>query len=211
MDDVIVFYHNPMSRGRTVHWMLEEIGAPYALRVLDFEREDQKDPEYVAINPMGKVPAIVHRGVVVTETAAICAYLADAFPRAGLAPPIDDPRRGSYLRWLFFGAGCVEPALVDRMYSRPHVAHREALGYGSYEDVVQTLERTLVHGPFLCGDRFTAADLYVASLIAWGTMTGALEPRHTLQQFADRCLDRPASKRAMSADEQLGAGLARSA
>jgi glutathione S-transferase len=211
MDDAIVFYHNPVSRGRTVHWMLEEIGAPYTLRVLDFEKEEQKDPEYVAINPMGKVPAIVHRGVVVTETAAICAYLADAFPHVGLAPALDDPRRGSYLRWLFFGAGCVEPALVDRMFSRPRVAHRESLGYGSYEDVVQALERALVRGPFLCGESFTAADLYVASQIVWGTMTGALEPRHTLQAFADRCLERPASKRAMSADERLGDALAETA
>jgi glutathione S-transferase len=106
MTDTIAFYHNPQSRGRIVHWMLEEANAPYEIKVLDFEKKEHKSPEYLAINPMGKIPAIVHRGTVITECAGICAYLADAFPAAGLAPKLDDPQRGTYLRWLFFGAGC---------------------------------------------------------------------------------------------------------
>ena len=104
MTDKIVFYHNPQSRGRIVHWMLEEANAPYEVKVVDFEKKEHKSDAYLAINPMGKIPAIVHRGTVITESAAICAYLADAFPAAGLAPALDDPKRGTYLRWLFFGA-----------------------------------------------------------------------------------------------------------
>jgi glutathione S-transferase len=115
MTDEIVFHHNPMSRGRIVHWMLEEVGAPYRIVLHSFDRREHKTPAYLAINPMGKIPAIEHRGIVVTEAAAICAYLADAVPAAGLAPAVDDPARGPYLRWMFFGAGCLEAALVDRM------------------------------------------------------------------------------------------------
>ena len=119
MSDRVTFYHNPMSRGRIVHWMLEEAGAAYDVKLLDFEKREHKTPEFLAVNPMGKIPTIVHRGVVVTETPAILAYLADAFPGAGLAPRSDDPARGPYFRWLFFGASCIEPALIDRMLSRP--------------------------------------------------------------------------------------------
>ena len=121
MMERVTFYHNPMSRGRIAHWMLEESGAPYDVKILSFEKGEHKAPEYLAINPMGKVPAIVHRGTVVTEAAAICAYLADAFPQNDLAPALDDPARGTYYRWLFFGAGCIEPALVDRLFARAPV------------------------------------------------------------------------------------------
>ena len=135
MSDRVTFFHNPMSRGRIVHWMLEECGAPYDVKVLDFEKREHKTPEYLAINPMGKIPAIVHRGTVVTEAAAICAYLADAFPQAGLAPSTSDPARGTYYRWMFFGAGCLEPALVDKLSARPP-AQEGASGYGTYDNTV---------------------------------------------------------------------------
>jgi glutathione S-transferase len=199
MSDTITFFHNPQSRARIAHWMLEEVGAPYETRVLDFEKNEHKAPEYLAVNPMGKVPAIVHRGVVVTEAAAICAYLADAFPKAGLAPAFDDPRRGTYLRWLFFGAGCVEPALVDTMFARPQVDRPGALGYGSYEDTLRALESAVTPG-WILGDRFSAADVYVGSQITWGLMTRALEPRPALQRYAERCATRPALQRATAAD-----------
>ena len=137
MAEEIVFYTNPQSRGRIVHWMLEETGAPYRMELLSFEKNEHKAPAYLAINPMGKVPAIVHRGVVVTEVAAILTYLADAFPKAGLAPKLDDPARGTYLRWMFFGAGCLEPALIDRMLDRPVPERTAALAYGSYDDDVE--------------------------------------------------------------------------
>lgn len=119
MSDTIKFYHNPMSRGRIVHWMLEEVGAKYEVQVLDFSKKEHKSPAYLAINPMGKVPAIVHKNTVITETAAICAYLADAFPKAALAPRLDDPSRGTYYRWLFFGTACFEAAIIDKMMARP--------------------------------------------------------------------------------------------
>ena len=142
---------------------------------------------------MGKIPAIVHRGTVVTETAAICAYLADAFPGKGLAPALDDPARGTYFRWLFFGAGCIEPALVDRMFERPPVPREGTLGYGSYERTLNALEKAVTPGPFILGSRFSAADVYVGSLIGWGMMVKSLEPRPVFQasssaaRHAPRC------------------------
>jgi glutathione S-transferase len=146
VSDTVTFYTNPMSRGQIVHWMLEEARAPYEMKILDFEKREHKSPEYLAINPMGKVPAIVHRGVVVTECAAICAYLADAFPDAGLAPDRNDPARGTYYRWLFFAAGCVEPAVIDKVFQRPPITQTGAVGWGTYEDTLNTLESALQRG-----------------------------------------------------------------
>jgi glutathione S-transferase len=202
MADEITLYTNPRSRGLTVHWLLEELGAPYAINNLDFEKREHKAPWYLAINPMGKVPAIVHRGVVVTESAAICVYLADAFPQAGLAPALDDPRRGTYLRWLFFGAGCIEPAVIDKMLARPPVERHGAIGYGTYEDTLAALATALVPGPWILGERFSAADVYVGAQVYWGLLTKGIEPRPVFQQYADRCTARPAFKRVMAGVEQ---------
>jgi glutathione S-transferase len=195
MTDTIVFYTNPMSRGRIVHWMLEEVGAPYRMELLSFDKNEHKTPAYLAINPMGKVPTIAHRGVVVTEAAAICAYLADAFPKAGLAPALDDPARGTYLRWMFFGAGCVEPAIIDRMLERPTPSRPMALGYGSYDATLNALEKAVSPGPFVLGERFSAADVYLASQIGWGMGTKALEARPAFERYSARCTDRPAFRR----------------
>jgi glutathione S-transferase len=203
MADAVTFYHNPVSRGRIVHWMLEEAGAPYEIKVVDFERLEHKSKEFLAINPMGKIPAIVHRGTVVTESAAICAYLADAFPAAGLSPGLDDPKRGTYLRWLFFGAGCVEPAILDQMFSRPAPSRPAALGYGNFADTVNTLERAITPGPFVLGERFSAADVYLGSAIGWGLMMKALEPRPAFGAYLGRIAERPAYKRSMAQDEEL--------
>jgi len=205
MSDSIVFYYNPMSRARIVHWMLEELGVPYEMRLVNLEKGEQKKPEFLAVNPMGKIPAIVHRGVVVTETAAICAYLADAFPQAGLAPALDDPQRGTYFRWLFFAAGCVEPAVLDRLFSRPPIERRMAVGYGSYEDTVNTLEKAVTPGPYILGERFSAADVYIASQIGNGFLTKGLEPRPTLQAYLARCTERPACKRFTAEAERIAA------
>ena len=204
MTDTVVLYTNPMSRGRIVHWMLEEVGAPYRIEVLSLEKNEQKAPAYLAINPMGKVPAIVHRGVVVTEAAAICAYLADAFPAAGLAPAFDDPARGTYLRWLFFGAGCLEPAIIDRMFDRPAPPRPTALGYGSYEATLNTLETALTPGPFILGERFSAADVYLCAQIGWGMQTKALEPRAVFQRYSARCEQRPPFQRFVAAAGKIG-------
>lgn len=211
MTEMITFYHNPASRGRIVRWMLEEVGAPYELKLLRFDKGEHKAPEFLAINPMGKLPAIVHRGTVITETAAICAYLADAFPAAGLAPAPDDPARGAYYRWLFFGAGCVESALVDKMFSRPLPERQGTLGYGNYEDTLNALEKALTPGPFLLGERFSAADVYICSQINWGLMTNALEPRPVFLDYKARCSERPAMQRASEQDKALFESLKASA
>ncbi|HEV7368016.1 glutathione S-transferase family protein [Arenibaculum sp.] len=199
--DEIVFYYNPMSRAQIVNWMLEEVGAPRRTIVLDFEKGEHKTPAFLAVNPMGKLPTIVHRGVVVTETAAIVAYLADAFPEAGLAPATDDPLRGAYYRWLFFGAGCFEPAITDRMFDRPAVARKGALGYGSYEDVLGALKQALDPGPYLLGERFTAADVYVGAQISWAMMFGApsLKGEPAFDRYVARLNERPALRRANGA------------
>ena len=202
MTDDIVFFHNPQSRARIVHWMLEEIGAPYRTELLRFDRNEHKSQQYLAVNPMGKVPTIKHGTTVVTEAAAICAYLADAFPAANLAPPTTSPERGTYYRWMFFGAGCVEPALVDRMFKRPQVDRPGALGYGSYEDTLNALETALKPGPFILGERFSAADVYIGSEIAWGMLAKAIEPRKTFQDYMARCGERPAFQRAAAQDEK---------
>jgi glutathione S-transferase len=203
MTDTIAFYHNPQSRGRIVHWMLEEANAPYELKVVDFEKKEHKSPEYLAINPMGKIPAIVHRGTVVTECAAICAYLADTFPAAGLAPKLDDPKRGTYLRWLFFGAGCLEPAIIDQMFSRPPPSRPTAMGYGNYADTVNTLEKALNPGPFVLGEQFSAADVYLGSAIGWAFSMKALEPRPVFGAYLGRVGQRPAYQRAWAQSEAL--------
>lgn len=202
--DEIVFYHNPRSRAQMAHWMLEEVGASYRTVLLDFEKGEHKTPDFLKINPMGKLPTIVHRGVVVTETAAIVAYLADAHPEAGLAPPPGSAERGAYYRWLFFGAGCFEPALADRMFQRPPVERKGALGYGSYEDVLGALRTALAPGPYLLGEGFTAADLYVGAQLNWAMMFGApgLKGEPLFENYVARITERPAYRRAMASDGQ---------
>jgi glutathione S-transferase len=207
MSDEIVFYHNPMSRARMVHWMLEEVGAPYRIELVDLQKGEQKKPAFLAVNPMGKLPAIMHRGTVITETSAICAYLADAFPVAGLSPRWDEPVRGTYLRWMFFGAGCVDSALIDRMLSRPVPERTSALGYGRYEDVIDTLEKAITPGPYILHERFSAADVYIGSQLGFGMMTKALEPRPSFQSYVGRLSQRPAFKRFEAQSEKLLAQL----
>ena len=203
MSEEIVFYTNPMSRGRIVRWMLEEVGQPYRTVVLDFGTT-MKSPGYLAINPMGKVPAIVHRGVTVTEGAAICAYLADAFPKAGLAPAVDDPLRGPYYRWMFFAAGPVEAAVTARSLNMLPPPDKAAMvGYGSYDQTVDGLEHALERSPWLLGERFSAADVYVGSQIAWGLMFKSLPERPAFQAYAERLRARPAYVRASQIDDEL--------
>jgi len=200
----LVFYTNPMSRGRIIRWMLEEIGQPYETRVLRWEVGDTKAADYRAINPMGKVPAIVHDGVIVTECAAICAYLADAFPKAGLAPPANSPLRGPYYRWLFFGAGPIEQAVAAKtMNLEPTIEQRLSLGFGCIEDVLGAVEGAVRDRPYLVGDGFTAADLYLASHLSWGMTFGTIEKRPAFETYVERHLQRPAAKRADQIDDAL--------
>ncbi len=203
MSEEVVFYSSPMSRGRIAHWMLEEVGAPYRFELVNLDTQDQKKPGFLAINPMGKIPAIVHRGTVVTECGAICAYLADAFPVSRLAPPTDSPLRGAYYRWLFFGGSCLEAAVIDRMLSRPTGSRPVALSYGSYEDTIGTLAKALTPGPYLLGPQISAADIYIGSQLAFGMMVKALEPQPVFKSYVDRLQERPAYKRFMEKGDKI--------
>lgn len=202
-DDEIVFYTNPMSRGRIVRWMLEEVGRPYRTVVLDYGTT-MKSPDYLAVNPMGKVPALTWRGVTVTECAAICAWLADACPEAGLAPALDDPARGTYLRWLFFTAGPVEAAVTAKALGLLAPADKAGMvGYGGFEQTVDALEGALQPGPWILGDRFSAADIYVGSQILWGLQFGTLPAREAFKAYAARLSGREAAIRAREIDDAL--------
>ncbi|MGP1283587.1 MAG: glutathione S-transferase family protein [Parasphingopyxis sp.] len=199
----LTFYTNPMSRGQIVRWMLEEVGAPYEQVLLDYDTTMKAD-DYLAINPMGKVPAIRHDGHVVTECAAICAYLADAFPEAGLAPQ-NDAERADYYRWMFFAAGPTEQAIIDHtvLNADPNEEQQRMAGYGSYDLVVDTLEKAVTGRDHICGDRFTAADVYVGSQIGWGVQFGTLPKRDAFEAYAGRLAERDAYKRAKEIDQKL--------
>ena len=197
----LTFYTNPMSRGRTIRWMLEELGQPYETRILDYGTT-MKAPDYLAINPMGKVPAIVHNGKVVTEVAAIVCYLADAFPEAGIAP---DPKdRADYYRWFFFTSGPVEAAFTAKSMGWEVPPERSAMaGFGSYDVTMDTLEKAVSASPFVAGDRFTAADLWVGAMVNFMLTFKLLEPRPAFTEYAARMTDRPAFKRAEGIDNAL--------
>ena len=206
MSDELVFYTNPMSRGRIIRWMLEELGQPYRTEILDFATT-LKGAEYLAINPMGKVPALRHGETVVTEAAAICAYLADAFPQARLAPPPGSQLRGPYYRWLFYVAGVLEPAIVTKKLGVDvPPEHRRMAGWGCFEDAVDTLERAVQGRDYIVGDSFTAADVYIGAHIGWGLHIGALEPRPAFVAYASKLEARPAAQRAAAIDNELVAG-----
>ena len=203
MSSEIVFYTNPMSRGRLVRWILEEIGQPYRTQVLSYGPEMQS-PAFLSINPMGKVPALTHGDAVVTEAAAICAYLADAFPAAGLAPAPASPERGAYYRWLFFGAGPIEAASSNKGLGFVVPEDKQAMiGYGSLDRVVATLDGALSGRDHLAGGRFTAADLYIGAQLGWLTGFGVIERRPSFTRYIERLQARPAFKRAKAIDDAL--------
>jgi len=203
MIEELVFHTNPMSRGRIVRWMLEEVGCAYRTESVTFGAP-MKSADYLAVNPMGKVPALQHGAVVVTEAAAICAYLADAFPRAGLAPAPDSRLRGPYYRWLFFAAGPVEAAVTNRAFGFQVPEGREGMaGYGRFEDVLAVLEGALSEGEHLLGAPFSAADVYLGSQIGWGMQFGTLEKRPAFERYWARISARPAARRARELDDAL--------
>jgi glutathione S-transferase len=203
--DELVFYTNPVSRGRIVRWMLEEVGRPYRTELLEYGTT-MKAPAYLAVNPMGKVPALRHGDTVVTESAAICCYLADAFPQAGLAPPPGDRLRGPYYRWLFFGAGPLEAATTNKAFGFELPVERKGMaGYGSLPEVIATLEAALAGREYLVGERFTTADLYVGAHIGWGMQFGTIEQRPAFERYHERISMRPAAIRAREIDDALAA------
>jgi glutathione S-transferase len=193
-----------MSRGQIARWMLEEVGEPYETVLLDYGTT-MKGADYLAINPMGKVPAIKHGNTVVTEGAAICAYLADVFPDRGLAPPRGSQLRGSYYRWLFFGAGPVETAVTNNYLKwQPTDEQQMMVGYGSYDKVLDVLQELVASpGPYLLGDTFSAVDVYLGSQIAWGIGFGTMEKRPGFEEYVARITDRPAYRKAMEIDTAL--------
>jgi glutathione S-transferase len=199
MSEDLVLYTNPMSRGRTVRWMLEEVGQPYRTEVLSYGPE-MKSQAYLAVNPMGKVPAIVHGKTVVTEAAAICAYLADAFPQAGLAPPIQ--ARGDYYRWLFFVSGPLEQAWTNKSFNfdLPEGGHMRA-GYGTFERVLDILEALVSDREHIAGDHFSAADLYLTAQLGLGMRFGLIDKRRAFVRYVGMHMARPAAVRANQLDE----------
>lgn len=199
----IILYHAVPSRSSIVHWMLEELGEPYDLHLLSLKEGEQKRPDFLSINPMGKVPAIRHKGVAVSESAAICTYLADEFPNARLNVPIGDPARGAYLRWMFFGPTCIEPAIMDRAYPRAGEAPKTALGYGEYDLVMKVLADAVGSGPWLMGNQFTAADVVVGSGLRWGTLFGLIPSRPEFDAYLERIEIRPAIRRSRETDQRI--------
>jgi glutathione S-transferase len=194
----LTFYTNPMSRGRIARWMLEEIGHPYDTVLVEFG-PPMKAAEHRALNPLGKVPTVVHRDAVVTECAAICAYLADAFPEVGLAP--DTGRRGAYYRWMFFAAGPLEAGIVNQSLNVEVPKERRGMvGYGSLPRMFDALEGALARG-FVAGDRFTAADVYVGAQVGWGLRFGTVEARPAFTEYWERLSQRPAYLRATELDD----------
>jgi len=197
----IIFYHNPMSRGQIIRWMLEEVGAPYDTEILDYA-STMKGDDYRSINPMMKVPAIFHNGGVVTECAAICAYLADVFPEAGLGPREDE--KADYYRWLFFAAGPLEQAVTNNVAGfNAKEEQKRMFGYGSYDLAVNTLAGHLSSRNHVCGARFTAADVYVGSAVLWGTQFGTLPKLDPFVAYGDRLSEREAYRRGKTEDTQL--------
>lgn len=199
----LVLYHAAPSRSSIVHWMLEEIGQPYRTELLDLKAEENRQPAYLAVNPMGKVPALRHDGVVITEAAAICLYLADRFPEAGLTVPVDDPRRGPFLKWLFFGPSCLEPAIMDKALPRAKPAPRSAAGHGEFDTVMEVLAEAVEPGPHLLGAPFTAADVVIGSGLRWGMQFGIVPQRPEFTAYAGRLAERPALQRTTAQDEAL--------
>jgi glutathione S-transferase len=197
----LIFYTHPMSRGQTARWMLEEIGEPYETEILEYGSTMKAEP-YLSINPMGKVPAIAHKGKVVTEVAAICCYLADAFPEKNLAPPPDD--RADYYRWIFFTSGPVEAAFSNKAAGwEPAPEKQRMFGYGNYDLAIATLEKAVSDKDFIAADHFTAADLFVGANINFMLAFNLLEPRPAFVDYARRMTDRPAYEKAKEIDGKL--------
>jgi glutathione S-transferase len=196
----LTLYHMTPSRGMTVRWMLEEVGQPYDVVLLNGGKN--REPAYLAVNPFGKVPSLKHGDVVTTEVAAICCYLADAFPDAKLAVPVGDKRRGPYLKWLFFGPSCFEPALFERRLNLKDVP-RGQMGWPELDKGLDEIAKAVAPGPYLMGSQFTAADVVIGSGLGWAMMMKAIPERPEFAAYVARINERPAAKRASAKDQEL--------
>lgn len=206
IDRQIVLYHAPNTRSSIALTLLEELGVPYDLEVIDLKAGEQQEPAYLAINPMGKVPALRHGEAIVTEQVAIFLYLADLFPEAGLAPAPGNPMRGPYLRWMVFYAACFEPAIGDRALERP-AGPPGQMGYGDFDRVMETISGQLENGPYMLGERFSAADVIWGNGLTWTKIFGLLPEDPILDAYIERHKARPAVARAQAIDADLEAGL----
>jgi len=203
-NDAVIFFHSPNTRSSGTRILLEELAAPHELRVVNMKAGEQRKPAYLAINPMGKVPAILHRGALVTEQAAIFIYLADLFPKAGLAPALDDRLRGPYLRWMIYYGSCFEPAVIDRALKRD--APPPAMSpYGDYDTMLKTLTDQLAKAPYLLGERMTAADVLWGTALAWTTMFKLVPDLPVIMDYVARLSARPSAAKVKAADAKLSA------
>ena len=193
MTSTPVLYHCPQTRGGTTLWMNEELGAPCKVKLIDIRKAKHKSPDYLAINPMGKIPALVHDSVTTTEAAAICAYLADAFPESDLAPAMNDPKRGLYYRWMFFAPSCIEPAMLDK-FSGSERQNPGSAGHGRVDDVLASIDHALENGPYLLGGQFSAADVVFGSTLNFAMMFGAFDKKPLYTEYVDRLMARAAAK-----------------
>ena len=201
----LTLYHAAPSRSSIALWMLGEVGQPYDIKLIKLSAGDNLKPDYLAINPMGKVPALKHGDTVITEVAAICTYLADEFPDNKLNVPVGTPRRGEYLKWLFFGPSVIEPAMTDRAFPRKENPRAQALGWRDFDTVLNIVSKAVGKGPYLMGDQFTAADVVIGSGLRYGMMFKLIPERKEFADYIGRFAQRPAAQRAEAKDKQLSA------
>jgi len=204
----LTLYHASPSRSSIILWMLEEIGQPYDIKLLSLSKGENLKPDYLAVNPMGKVPALRHGDAVITEGAAICTYLADEFPDKKLNVPVGNPGRGVYLKWLFFGPSVIEPAMTDRAFPRKESPRAASVGWRDFDTVLQILSDALAKGPFLMGEQFTAADIVIGSGLRYGMMFKLIPERQEFQEYVGRITARPAAQRAQAKDKELSSAAA---
>lgn len=209
-NDRITLHYMPQTRAAGTRIILEELGAPYDLHVMNMKAGENREAAYLAINPLGKVPAIEHRGKLVTEQIAIAIYLGDLFPQAGLTPALDDPDRGPYLRWLVYYAACFEPALMDKFRNVDPGPITQSV-YGTYDLMLDTLEGALSNGPYILGDRLSLADIQWGVALRWTMMFGIVPERPRFVEYRDRIIDRPSFKMVWDEDARMAAELQASA
>ena len=208
MSEKPVLYHMPQTRGGTTLWMNEELGDVCEIRLVNLRKGEGRTPQFLKINPMGKLPALTHKGAAVTEAAAICAYLADQYPDKGLAPATSDAARGAYYRWMFFSPSCIEPMMLDRL-GKVTRENSTAAGHGDYERVMAAIEQALSNGPWLLGGKFSAADVVMGSTLNFATMFGAIPKEGRIKEYVERVAARPAFQKMMkkSAEQAQALGL----
>ena len=202
--DPITLFHSPQTRSTCALTLIEELGAPYVLKILNMKAGEQQRAPYLAINPLGKVPAILHRGALVTEQVAIFIYLADLFPAAGLAPPIGHDQRGPYLRWLVYYASCYEPALVDRGLQREPAPHAMS-PYGTFDAMLETIVSQIRDKPYLLGERVSAADILWGNALHWGVLFKLVPEDSAVADYVARITQRPAAIKVTALDSELAA------